>query len=62
MTPMQYFEGINFLDENTIIAHAVNLTEGDLNILKKYNAKIAHNPLANTVLSSGMPHVRDFHE
>jgi len=54
-TPVEYFQEIGFLDENTIIAHQVNNTERDLEILRDTKAKIVHNPLANTILGSGMP-------
>ncbi|MBP7653767.1 amidohydrolase family protein [Candidatus Dependentiae bacterium] len=55
MTPVEMFNSIKFLDENTILAHQVNCTENDLKILKKTGAKVVHNPLANTILGSGMP-------
>jgi len=54
-TPVEMFASIKFLDENTILAHQVNCTPNDLKILKRTGAKIAHNPLANTILGSGMP-------
>ena len=57
MTPVELFNSIKFLDENTILAHQVNCTENDLKILKKTKAKVVHNPLANTILGSGMPPV-----
>ncbi|KAL0228565.1 hypothetical protein RCL1_004708 [Eukaryota sp. TZLM3-RCL] len=62
MTPVQYAESIGILDENTIFAHQVNNTEQDLEILAKYNVKIVHNPLANTILGSGMPPVVEMTE
>ncbi|MEW5693829.1 MAG: amidohydrolase family protein [Candidatus Hydrogenedentota bacterium] len=55
MTPVEYFDSIGFLDENTILAHQVNSTDNDLEILLKTKTKIVHNPLANTILGSGMP-------
>jgi len=57
MTPVKYANSINFLDENTILAHQVNCTENDLKILQNTGTKIVHNPLANTILGSGMPPV-----
>lgn len=57
MTPVEYFDSIGFLDSNTILAHQVNCTEHDLEILKNRGAIIVHNPLANTILGSGMPPV-----
>ena len=56
-TPVEYLYSIGFLDENTVIAHQVNNTDNDLALLKKSGAKIVHNPLANTILGSGMPPV-----
>lgn len=55
MTPVEYFESIGFLDQDTILAHQVNCTEHDLEILQKTKAVVVHNPLANTILGSGMP-------
>lgn len=55
MTPIQYANSIGFLDENTLLAHQVNNTKQDLEILSKTKAMVVHNPLANTILGSGMP-------
>jgi 5-methylthioadenosine/S-adenosylhomocysteine deaminase len=55
MTPTQYGNSIGFLDEFTLLAHQVNNTEQDLNILQETKAMVVHNPLANTILGSGMP-------
>ena len=57
MTPIEYAQSIDFLDENTVVAHQVNCTEHDLEILRDTNTKVVHNPLANTILGSGMPPV-----
>ena len=57
MTPIEYAESIGFLDKNTIVAHQVNNTDHDLELLKSTGTKVVHNPLANTILGSGMPPV-----
>ncbi|MHA2105498.1 MAG: amidohydrolase family protein [Candidatus Hodarchaeales archaeon] len=57
MTPVEYGHSLGILDENSLLAHQVNSTENDLKILKETGAKIVHNPLANTILGSGMPPV-----
>lgn len=57
-TPVEYFHRIGFLDNRSVLAHQVNCTEHDLELLAKSGAKVVHNPLANTILSSGMPPVR----
>lgn len=58
MTPIEYFDSIKFLDNDTILAHQVNTTENDLQIIKRTGAKVVHNPLANTILGSGMPPIK----
>ncbi len=55
MTPVAYGEQVGFLDDHTILAHQVNCTEEDLAILQRTGARVVHNPLANTILGSGMP-------
>eukprot|EP00703_Trepomonas_sp_PC1_P002406 JAP94200.1 Amidohydrolase family protein [Trepomonas sp. PC1] len=60
MTPIEYLQSVGFLNRHTLIAHAVNLTQNDVRLISESKTKIAHNPLANTVLSSGMPPIRDF--
>ena len=57
MTPVEYGESIGFLDGDTILAHQVNSTSRDLEIIRETGTAIAHNPLANTILGSGMPPV-----
>lgn len=55
MTEVEYAYSINFLDERTLLAHQVHCTDEDLVLLQKTGTKIIHNPLANTILGSGMP-------
>lgn len=59
MTPVEYAESIGILDEHSVLAHQVNCGERDLEILARTGTKIVHNPLANTILGSGMPPVMD---
>ncbi len=54
-TPVEYGSSIGFLDERTLLAHQVVCTEGDLEIIAERGAMVVHNPLANTILGSGMP-------
>lgn len=56
-SPVEYLHRVGALDENTILAHQVNNTPVDLAILQKTGTNIVHNPLANTILGSGMPPV-----
>jgi len=57
MTEVAYAKSIDFLDGDTILAHQVNCTDNDLVIIRDTGVKIVHNPLANTILGSGMPPV-----
>lgn len=57
MTPVEYFESIGVLDDQSVLAHQVNNGPRDVEILAKTGTKIVHNPLANTILGSGMPPV-----
>jgi 5-methylthioadenosine/S-adenosylhomocysteine deaminase len=61
-TPVEYAEGLGILDEHTILAHQVHSTEQDLEILARTGTRIVHNPLANTILGSGMPPIVDMAE
>lgn len=54
-TPVQYADSLGILDERTILAHQVHCADEDLDILARTGAKVVHNPLANTILGSGMP-------
>ncbi len=60
MTPIEYAQSIDFLDKNTFVGHQVNSTEKDLEILAKTETSVVHNPLANTILGSGMPPLQEF--
>ncbi len=60
MTPIEYGHSIGFLDEKTFVAHQVHTTKRDLEILSKTKIKVIHNPLANTILGSGMPPLQKF--
>jgi len=53
-TPVEYLESIGFLSENVIAVHAVYLSEKDLEILKKHNVAVSHNPVSNMKLASGI--------
>ncbi len=62
MTPVQYAESIGILDEHSVLAHQVNNGPEDLEILARTGTRVVHNPLANTILGSGMPPILDMIE
>jgi 5-methylthioadenosine/S-adenosylhomocysteine deaminase len=57
LSEVEFAESIGILDAETVLAHQVNCGPRDLEILSRTGAKIVHNPLANTILGSGMPPV-----
>ncbi len=59
LTPVQYAESIGILDHMSVLAHQVNCGPQDLEILARTGTRVVHNPLANTILGSGMPPVMD---
>lgn len=59
LTPVEYFHQIGILDEATVLAHQVNCGPRDVELIAASGAAVVHNPLANTILGSGMPPVID---
>ena len=55
LTPVEYFTQIGILDAGTVLAHQVNCGPRDVELIAASGAAVVHNPLANTILGSGMP-------
>ncbi len=53
-TPVEHYQAIGALNDKTIAAHTIHLSESDINILKEHGVTIAHNPQSNMKLSSGI--------
>ena len=47
-TPIEYLESIGLLSDRLVAAHCIFLTENDINLLQKYNVKVAHCIGSNT--------------
>lgn len=54
LSPLQYLDKIGFLDTNVIAAHMVWLDSIDFEIVKKTGITIAHCPVSNMKLGSGI--------
>ena len=54
MSPVEYLDKIGVLDERTLAAHCVWLSDEDIEILKKRDVKISHCPNSNMKLASGV--------
>jgi len=54
MTPTQTFNHYGVFDVPTLAAHAVWVTDEDIEILAKKGVNVAHNPISNLKLASGL--------
>ena len=61
-TPIEHLEKFGLLTEKTILAHCVHLSDNDMDIIKKHNTKIAHCPVSNFKLKSGLMAFQKLHE
>jgi len=57
MTPVAYLEKMGILDQPTYAAHCVWVTDEDLDIIKAKGMTIAHNPVSNLKLGSGVARI-----
>jgi len=53
-TPVAYLHSLGVLDEKTLLAHCVWVTDEDIEILAKVKVNVAHCPLSNLKLGSGI--------
>jgi 5-methylthioadenosine/S-adenosylhomocysteine deaminase len=54
MTPTGYLESIGFWGPKTVAAHGIWVTDEDIQILKRRNVGVSHNPESNMKLASGI--------
>ncbi len=54
VTPVRYFENMGMFDRHAVAAHCVAITENDAEILERKGVYIAHNPISNLKLGSGV--------
>ena len=57
-SPVRYLDQLGALRRGFVAAHAIWLDEGDLDLIAKAGAAIAHVPASNLRLGSGIAHVR----
>lgn len=53
-TPTEYMLDCGIFENPTIVAHCVAVTENDIDILKQNNVSVAHCPVSNLKLGSGI--------
>ena len=59
LSQTELLEELNFLGGDVLAAHCIHLSPGDMKILAKRTVKVAHNPIANLKLASGVAKVRE---
>jgi len=59
-TPTAYLESIGFWGPRTLAAHGVWVTDEDIQVLKKHDVGVAHNPESNMKLASGIAPVTKY--
>ena len=52
--PFEYLEKIGFLGSDVVAAHCVWLSDEEIEIIKKHDVKVSHNPCSNMKLASGV--------
>ena len=57
-TLIAYMDGLGVLDERTTIAHAIWVTDGDVERLAESGAAVVHNPISNLKLGAGVAPLR----
>ncbi|GKV68630.1 amidohydrolase [Sporosarcina sp. NCCP-2716] len=58
-TPVEFLEEIGVLSPRLVAAHCIHLTDHDIELLSKYDVKVAHCIGANTKSAKGVARVRD---
>jgi 5-methylthioadenosine/S-adenosylhomocysteine deaminase len=54
LRPIEFMVKIGFFNDKTIAAHMVQVNEKELDILKRHNVGIGHNPQSNMKLAAGV--------
>jgi len=52
--PFEYLDEIGFLGADVLAAHAVHLSSAEIEIVRKKDVKLSHNPASNMKLASGV--------
>ena len=58
LRPFEYLDSIGFLGPDVLCAHCVWLSDEEIEIIKKHDVKISHNPCSNMKLASGIAPVK----
>jgi len=53
VSPVEYLSSLGFLDDKTILAHCVKVSDKDINLLAESGAHVVTNPASNAKLGNG---------
>lgn len=56
---IRHLNRLGLLDERTVLAHCVHLDDEEIEILAQTGASVAHNPMSNLKLASGIARIPD---
>lgn len=56
---VRHLDHLGLLDERTVLAHCVHLDDEEIDILARSRASVAHNPMSNLKLASGIARIPD---
>lgn len=62
MTPVHYLNSLGLLNKNLVSVHSVVVDEDEIELFRKNNVKISHNPESNMKLASGIAPVPEYLE
>ena len=54
LSPVAYLADLGVLSERTVAAHCVHVSPGDIEVLVEFDVGVAHNPVSNLKLASGV--------
>src|SRR5699024_433755 len=57
-TMIEYLEQNDLLYSNLILVHSVWVSDKDIELIKRYNSKVLHNPTSNLKLGSGIAPIK----
>ncbi len=62
MKTVPYLEKMGILGPDFIAVHCIHMSDEDIELFKKYDVKISHNPVSNMVLAAGVAPIPRFIE
>jgi len=59
LTPVEYLDKLNVLDENTLMSQCVKVDSKEIDIIKKSKCNVVHNPISNCEVGGGIAPVQE---